>query len=334
MLLKNTVIFILSLIVAILLSEFLLRVFFPQPVMPRFMVDSGFGNRVPAPNKTYYHSVPNDFSVTITTNSAGMRGDLEYEKKKPRGVYRICMLGDSFLFGYGVEDYEVVSYRLLELLGEGSYEVLNFGVSGYGQAEQLSLYQHRVKQYSCNHVTLLYYSNDPGNNIVSALYRLNENGELERDRESYLPGVKVQMPLYSLPVLGAAFAHSHTWSLIRNLLSRSLHASMLKSKGLDDYITEKRFAIDLTQALLARIQTGVENAGSGFSVLVIPHVSKDGTTLASNFPLVSAGVELTHVHNEPAYFDRQDYLEIDPHWNPQGHTKAAELLAAFFKDIR
>ena len=57
---------------------------------------------------------------------------------------------------------------------------------------------------------------------------------------------------------------------------------------------------------------------------------KDGTTLASNFPPVGTGVELTHVHSEPAYLDRQDYRQIDPYWNPRGHNKAAESLAEFF----
>lgn len=42
--------------------------------------------------------------ATVTTNSWGFRGKKEYSPKKEPGLFRIFCLGDSIVFGYGVDD--------------------------------------------------------------------------------------------------------------------------------------------------------------------------------------------------------------------------------------
>jgi hypothetical protein len=78
---------------------------------------------------------PNVRSIMgFDTNRFGMRDYDRYTQAKPDGVYRILALGDSFTFGMtGVDD---VWPNALEKMFEGSVpkvEVLNSGVSGYGQ---------------------------------------------------------------------------------------------------------------------------------------------------------------------------------------------------------
>src|SRR5271167_4951367 len=73
----------------------------------------------------------------IATNSKGLR-DVEHTYDKPPGIYRIVVIGDSFVFGAGgVEP----SKRFTDILQAStrSIEVINMGVPAYG-ADQEYLY--------------------------------------------------------------------------------------------------------------------------------------------------------------------------------------------------
>ena len=81
-------------------------------------------------------------------------------------MHRIALLGDSFIYGFGVNEEEVISTLLEDELRDTSqqdgidFEVLNFAVSGFGQAEELVTYQQRVKSYQPDEVVIFYYNND------------------------------------------------------------------------------------------------------------------------------------------------------------------------------
>lgn len=322
---KNLALSIISIAIILLIVDTGLRIFYPQVVTPRFMINSGFGNRVPAPNKTYKHIFPGDYIVTINTNNTGMRGSNNYTVKKQKEVYRICMLGDSFLFGYGVNDQDVVSSALQKMLTENSqnilYEVLNFGVSGYGQAEELLLYQTKASNYECNEVVVFYFNNDLGNNVVSSLYRVNESGQLIRDKKEYLPGVKVQEILYGTPILGNIVAQSHLWSFVRNNVSAILHKKMLRNKGIKKYEDVTKNSLELTCAIIKKFNKILLNKNILFKLFIIPSPS-----LESNFPFECLkGLKISLIDGR-FHFNKEYYHNIDKHWNVKGHEKAAELL--------
>ncbi len=71
--------------------------------------------------------------VYYRTNSAGFRGP-EFDAYAAEGVFRIAAVGDSFVMGEGVLEEEAYPKVLEGLLNRrsdgGSFEVLNFGVSG------------------------------------------------------------------------------------------------------------------------------------------------------------------------------------------------------------
>lgn len=86
----------------------------------------------------------------IEINSDGMRGP-EARLEAPPGTFRIALLGDSFMEAFEVPYPktvgEVVERRLAELRG-APVEVLNFGVGGYGTAQELLTLKHKVWKYS------------------------------------------------------------------------------------------------------------------------------------------------------------------------------------------
>lgn len=104
----------------------------------------------------------------VRINRAGRR-DRDRPLEKPAGTLRIAVLGDSFAEAVQVpvEDaFPAVLERSLagcEALGGRTVEVLNFGVSGYGTAQELLTLRARAGAYRPDLVLLAFF---PGNDVV------------------------------------------------------------------------------------------------------------------------------------------------------------------------
>jgi hypothetical protein len=119
------------------------------------LVDSGF-IQVSEHSEVVFELRPNVDGVfklvPFVTNSRGLRDD-EYSLKKPPGVYRIAVVGDSFSMGSGVRIEDTYHSRLerrLNASGDNAYEVINFGVSAYGLRNYLGVIDHKVPAYGAD----------------------------------------------------------------------------------------------------------------------------------------------------------------------------------------
>lgn len=116
--------------------------------------------------------------ASIRINSAGFR-DREHTLQKPAGVFRIAVLGDSFAEALQVDEsrtfWSVLERELqpCPALAGKTVEVLNFGVSGFGTAQELELLRSRVLAYQPDLVLLAFL---PGNDVR------NNSPALEPDR--------------------------------------------------------------------------------------------------------------------------------------------------------
>ncbi|MBI5078725.1 SGNH/GDSL hydrolase family protein [Candidatus Saganbacteria bacterium] len=97
----------------------------------------------------------------VKTNSRGFRGP-EITVEKPAGVLRVAGLGDSVLFGWGVDYEQTMLYRLSELLtgGGGNIELINTAVPGYNTAVESAVYEKVARKFSPDIVVLLFVEND------------------------------------------------------------------------------------------------------------------------------------------------------------------------------
>lgn len=318
----------LGLVVGALLIEVLVRSFFDQPMLPLFVIDSGYGVRANEPLVRMRHRMPGDYDVTVTTNSAGMRGPREYSVAKPPGVKRVLILGDSFMFGFGVEDDEVASSVLERLLNERAgavrYEVINLSVSGFGQAEELATYQMRGRAYTADIVVVAYFDNDVGNNIVAGLYDRVGEAAARRNARTFLPGVRAQELLYSLPPIRWLFEHSAAWNMVRKQLSAVVQKRLILRQGQQNYSDVQPESIALTRALLHQFVADIQADGAQAIIVRIPQPR--GRT---NFPMAPAEVVETGAVfvDTREFVTPEDYFARDGHWRPSGHRKAAERLA-------
>ena len=106
----------------------------------------------------------------VRINNAGFR-DQDHTKEKPDGTLRIAVLGDSFSEALQVpleSTFWAVTEQVLQgcsQLGEQQIEVLNFGVAGYGTAQELLTLRHRVWDYNPDIVMLAFtIANDISDN--------------------------------------------------------------------------------------------------------------------------------------------------------------------------
>lgn len=100
----------------------------------------------------------------VRTNSCGMR-DKERSIAKPPDTYRIALLGDSFVFGWGVEFEQTFAQRLegnLNRLAEGKrqFEVLNFGVPGYATFQESAKFLESGIEFMPDEVLVFFIQND------------------------------------------------------------------------------------------------------------------------------------------------------------------------------
>lgn len=126
---------------------------------------------VPNPSNLIIYELAPNLDLTfmrsqVVTNSHGMR-DLPRSLKKPEGVYRIAVLGDSFTFGWGVEREEAYPAVLEKELNNNSgdsmrYEVLNFGVPGYSTFQEVEQFLEKGSQFSPDAVLVFVIDNDFG----------------------------------------------------------------------------------------------------------------------------------------------------------------------------
>ena len=197
-------------------AEWFLRFLNPQALMPRYIQASEYGIRENIPNAEYRHWTP-EVHVQMQTNSQGMRDYREYDRKKPEGVCRVAIFGDSFFMGYEVSwEHSYAGQLEVQLKNAGQpCEVLNFAVSGFGTAESLIALEEKALSFEPDYVVLEWHHTDPVDNLRSGLFTFSDSGELQATGKSYLPGVKVREKLMRYRFYRWAIEYSHLYSMVR-----------------------------------------------------------------------------------------------------------------------
>jgi hypothetical protein len=115
----------------------------------------------------------------VRINSDGLR-DREHAITKPPGTIRIAVIGDSYPEAFQVSMQEafwsIMEKKLQECgaFGGRQIEVINFGVSGYGTAQELITLREHVWQYAPDIVMLAVTTNNDVSDNLRVLKKTNE----------------------------------------------------------------------------------------------------------------------------------------------------------------
>ena len=117
------------------------------------------------------------FNLNIPRNQDGMR-DRDFTIIKPENTIRIAAIGDSFTYGWGIENsnnvYPKVLEKKLNNISNINYEVLNFGLPDSNTEDELLIIKEKALKYNPDIIILGYYINDleniDSNNIEENFY--------------------------------------------------------------------------------------------------------------------------------------------------------------------
>ncbi len=127
----------------------------------------------------------------ITINSDGLR-DEEHQIQKPVGTARIAVIGDSYSEALQVNLNETFWKVMQEKLsGCGAFdgkkiEIINFGISGYGTAQEFLTLKEKVWKYSPDIVLLAITTNNDITDNYRAFKRTEIPYYVYRDNELVL----------------------------------------------------------------------------------------------------------------------------------------------------
>lgn len=308
MILRRALLGVALVLYTLLFAELFIRVFDPQPVMPRYITGTAWGVRGNIPNARYWHHTP-EVDVQYRINGQGMRADREFPLSKPPGTCRLGMFGDSFLFGLEVDIRDSFASRLEVRLKELGFpvEVLNFSVGGFGTAEMLQTYEQFGRKFDLDAVIFSWDISDLNDNVRSDLFRLKA-GKLERANTEYLPGVKIQDTLMQYRLYRLINDHSQLYTFVRDRSSLFMKMRMktankqsfstadsgdvdgeTQSSGIDVDELQHRNAIDLSAAILLHARDVVTSDGGDFYLIDLP-ARLSRTEFASTIGILPATV--------------------------------------------
>lgn len=174
-------------------------------------------------NDTYYGP---DFHMTLATDRFGYRvGPLGPVKGEERGL--VLLLGDSYIFGWGVEGGQTLASHLDQVLSESGIRVVNAGVPGHGtlaMAEQLKRLKSQFPVERIRAIVVFHSNNDTVDNVHFAIRKSGHShpGEaLKREATRHI----------SAAAVSGGPRHLSCWhmvNLIRDLGRRPGVKSMVK----------------------------------------------------------------------------------------------------------
>ena len=334
--LRRVLLAIALILYTVLFAEAFVRIVDPQPVMPRYVTGTPWGVRGNIPKARYWHHTP-EVTVEYRINSQGCARIGIIRSRSPPGMCRIALLGDSFFIGYELDLKDTFAVQLENALRRRGFnaEVLNFAVSGFGQAEMLITYDRYAKKFDPDVVVFQWHSSDPDDNVRSGLYRLIGK-HLERARPQYLPGVKIQDSLMKSNLYRFIADNSQLYSAIRTqvaleakiLLVRLRRAKVREENAEQASITgtpRAKRAMALSAALLEEAEREATQDHRDFLVVDIPRAvgrTEFSSTIEDLRAVIRPGMKIVSPVQAFAAVARPDrklfYEKGQGHFTPSG----------------
>ena len=340
-LLINLALIIISTLFALFLSEMALRLIglkpmYVSPERDRFWkYDSQLGWIQEPGQEGIFETA--QFRTSVRINENGLR-DHQHSYERQNETSRILVLGDSFAWGYGVEESERFS-QLLERSMD--VEVINAGVSGYSTDQELLWYQNEGIKYETDLVILVVAGNDVGDNekqLVSRIYYkprfVIEEGKL------VLTGYPVPRTspqgrlIYSLSEHSAlAYFLAQRYSDLLSLYAKAKVNSEHENSPVTNAKIERK-PFEVTIALINEIRNIAESRKAKFMIVTTDrwwNYPSEETYEDFVTTLEGEGFLVIDIASMPGFDPKEMAIPDDGHWNQSGHEFVAEKIKALIE---
>jgi hypothetical protein len=269
-------------------------------------------------------------------NSLGLRGG-EVSRSKPEGVKRVLVLGDSFVFGLGVDEDNLFTTHLEKLLNRSPdkrHEVLNLGVSGYSTDQEYILFQELGLRLSPDVVILVVCDNDFLGNTEDFAYRRYYKPYFERAADGLtLKNSPVPILTRSQRVKLFLGQESNVWNFVRNRSSdRPWVKPFLDFFQVGVPRVSPSDPVEITTALILALAERVEAAGARLFVINTGHRGEKTPLFHQLRPnlrgagIHQLGLEETLANARRAAPEKNWDFPGDIHWNRDAHRLVAEVV--------
>ena len=354
----NLCLLLASCTVGLALSEVSLRLCYPKY---RHVAEAQFhadAIRIWArtPNSRDWRNHP-DTHVThsLHHNNLALRQHRNFSAADLAAATNVGVFGDSFTENIRMAAQYSFTEPLDYLLNQRGrrFNVLNFGVDGYGPGQSLLHYEHFPHAEDLDHVLYIYCYNDLEDIYKTGLFHLNETGQLVRNeaiRESWWTPLirRLHIAYLILDVSGRlsfflgenegnfAYLRRSFNERLRDERRERLERALRQGRP-DDARTKNSLAI--FRQLIRYWKHLAEQNGSTFSVVLLPIHPPQPFIV----DLLSAeGVEVIDLFNcfathDPAHNDLEWYyspyrFRRDTHWNEAGNRLASVCLYRVLED--
>ena len=275
-----------------------------------------------------------EFDVVITSNENGFRRVKSNTGKKENAA-KIAFLGDSFTWGWGVDNESTFAHKLQQMLGE-DYDVENYGMSGYGNVQELILFKRILSKSSAPaHLFVMIFKNDFMENIGSIkqshpFYNIDKG-------EIVLKNFPVKNPLgnwftnfrrksYVLTFLAYGIDSFQDWRRRRGMKGQVIDGSRHQEE-----VSEKSQAV--MQHVLNEFKLICLKHGIALTIVYIPCINDfhTQTPYRKSITQIAKELNLSYIDLTDAFQDKVDtyYFKGDGHWNGQGHALAAKVMKRY-----
>lgn len=309
------------------------------------------------PNAQFRQRLYGGHEALVRTNSLGFR-DREHSVDGEGARFRVVVLGDSFVWGFGVNNEDIFTVRLREMLP--GVQLINLGVTGYNLTQEHELLKLRGLTYDPDLVVVTFCQNDITSvRIPTARKRNSESGEITNIIRRLRQQLSQRVFLYDLFRIGVNRNKRLARFLVRVGVKESLG-------GYDELDVNLRPALvrypdvlerDWTSATaeLGRIQETCQAHSVKIVVAAIPaRQAIDADAMLSSLSYVDYDPSdfawekpyrmlaeyckrrgLHFVNAYPAFRESEAglYLQYDMHFSPEGHRLFADLLAPAIKKV-
>lgn len=340
--LKKLAAVIVGFLFATLIAEVVLRVTHPIPEVANPLYSFHESDPVLGwrgkPNVRMRFRRP-DFDAEIAHGPDGYRLPDPPPPAAPRR--RVLLLGDSFTWGWGVDQGELFSDRLQRKRPDTL--IANRGANGFGTAQEYLLLQRELAATKYDAVALMFFLNDVADNVNPKrgrrpLFRL--------EGDTLVPENQPPVPLTN-PLQRFFKDHSRAFQLVDfqlSLLARSFEDGDRRPDEAFDDATDAHFeglpGADVTIRLIGEMAALSRARGARFVLVYLPQRS-ELSRLPSRHPYVRAVhalvIEAARRYDiplvdlaPPFHVAAREGAELlfphDEHWTPLGHDLAAEVL--------
>jgi len=326
---KNVLILSLSVLLSLSLAEVAVRKMGIKPRIPaKEKIQITPGNHLvkidPLRGYTtiagqYQATLPDGYTFTMTNIKDGERithplGDYENKNQKPE----IWIFGCSFTFGWSLNDQETYAWLLQKDFPD--YEVVNFGIVGYGTLQSFIDFQEALKTHPKPAVVIYAYASFHDERNTFLLKRRQAVGsanELGAFRQPFARMDKTGSLIYS-----ETDPTYHEFPLVR----QSALARLIEDKinDTEDQVVHSRA---VTEKLIENFSDIAKKNGIPFVVAGIDSESTETLEFLkhSGIKTVDISVDLTKKENRN--------WPHDSHPNAAANQEYAEKLKAFLKAV-